>query len=113
MATLKVFDPPMCCSTGVCGAEVDLRLVQLASDLTYLREQGVSIERFNLRDHAQAFTEHPQVIDQMGAENEFLPIFLVNDQVMSRGLYPNREQLQQWMAFEAPSSCCSPGSGCC
>jgi len=26
--TLQIFDPAMCCSTGVCGPEVDTKLVQ-------------------------------------------------------------------------------------
>lgn len=121
MATLKVFDPPMCCSTGVCGVDVDTRLTQLVADLNYLRENGVTVERFNLRDNVQTFTEHPAVIEQMGAENEFLPIFMVNGEVMSRGLYPNRQQLSRWVGLDAnvgpapkkSSSCCSPNSGCC
>jgi hypothetical protein len=29
---LDVFDPAMCCSTGVCGPEVDPQLVQFAAD---------------------------------------------------------------------------------
>jgi hypothetical protein len=121
MATLKVFDPPMCCSSGVCGVDLDTRLTQLVADLNYLREQGVTVERYNLRDNVQTFTAHPTVIQQMGAENEFLPIFMVDGEVMSRGLYPNREQLANWVgvpvaAAAAPKpsvSCCPPNSGCC
>jgi len=121
MATLKVFDPPMCCSTGVCGVDVDTRLTQLVADLNYLKEQGVKVERFNLRDNAQAFTNHPEVIAEMGQENEFLPIFMVDGKVVSREVYPSRDQLAKWVgvasvatpASQSGGSCCSPGSGCC
>jgi len=46
--TLKIYDPPMCCSTGVCGPEVDPALVRFAADLKWLESQGVVVERFNL-----------------------------------------------------------------
>jgi hypothetical protein len=32
MSKVQVFDPPMCCSTGVCGPEVDPALVRFASN---------------------------------------------------------------------------------
>lgn len=120
MATLKVFDPPMCCSTGVCGVDVDTRLTQLVADLNYLKEQGVKVERFNLRDDVKVFTQHPDVIAAMGAENEFLPLFMVDGKIVSKQVYPSREQLADWVgvaraAVDSGKSggCCSPGSGCC
>ena len=121
MATLKVFDPPMCCSTGVCGVDVDTRLTQLVADLNYLKEQGVKVERFNLRDDVQVFTNHPDFIAEMGAENEFLPIFVVDGKIVSREVYPSRDQLSKWVgvasvaapAAKSGGSCCSPSSGCC
>ena len=36
MSKLEVFDPAMCCSTGVCGVDVDPVLVQFAADLQWL-----------------------------------------------------------------------------
>ena len=48
MSKLEVFDPAMCCSTGVCGVDVDPVLVQFAADLQWLGEQGVEIKRYNL-----------------------------------------------------------------
>ena len=121
MATLKVFDPPMCCSTGVCGVDVDTRLTQLVADLNYLKEQGVTVQRFNLRDDVTAFTQHPEVIAEMGAENERLPIFMVDGKIVSKQLYPSRDQLAGWVGVAAAGvaprksggSCCSPNSGCC
>ncbi|MBS2039694.1 arsenite efflux transporter metallochaperone ArsD [bacterium] len=121
MAILKVFDPPMCCSTGVCGVDVDPRLTQLVADLNFLKEQGVTVERFNLRDDVKTFTQHPEVIAEMGAENEFLPIFMVDGKIVSKQVYPGRQQLSGWVGVAsepvAPAksggSCCSPNSGCC
>jgi len=42
---IQVFDPPLCCSTGVCGTDVDPELVRFAADLDWLAKQGVEVER--------------------------------------------------------------------
>lgn len=48
MKKLEVFDPAMCCSTGVCGVEVDPVLAQFAADLKWVAEHGIAVERHNL-----------------------------------------------------------------
>ena len=35
-STMRVFDPAMCCSTGVCGPSTDSILVRFAADLKWL-----------------------------------------------------------------------------
>ena len=119
MPTLQIYDPPMCCSTGVCGVNVDPQLSQLVADLNFLKQQGVAVERFNLKDHIKAFTENPQVIAEMGAENEFLPIFVWQGKIVCKGAYPSRQQLAKWVGVPvsapAPASdggCCSGGKCC-
>lgn len=118
MATLHVYDPPMCCSTGVCGVNVDPQLSQLVADLNYLKQQGIRVERFNLKDHVQAFTQNPQVLAEMGAENEFLPIFVWDGKIVCKGAYPSRQQLARWVKLEEPApasgggDCCSGGKCC-
>ena len=37
MKMLTVFDPAMCCSTGVCGSDVDQVLVNFSADVQWLR----------------------------------------------------------------------------
>ena len=48
MKTLAIYDPPMCCSTGLCGNDIDPALVSFAALLTQLSQKGVKVERFNL-----------------------------------------------------------------
>ncbi len=38
MKTLTVFDPAMCCSTGVCGSDVDQVLVDFSADVQWLKD---------------------------------------------------------------------------
>ncbi len=42
---LQVFDPAMCCSSGVCGPAVDPQLPRFAADLEWLASKGVAVER--------------------------------------------------------------------
>ncbi len=55
MKTLMVFDPAMCCSTGVCGTDVDQALVDFSADVQWLKQCGVQIERFNLAQQPMSF----------------------------------------------------------
>lgn len=61
MTTIQVFDPPMCCSTEVCGPGVDPALARFAGDLEWLRSRGLRVERFNLAQQPGAFTANPAV----------------------------------------------------
>jgi len=97
MKTLRVYDPAMCCSTGVCGPSVEAHLVRLAADLAYLRHQGVAVQRFNLAHQPDAFVTNPDVVAAMGEAAENLPIFEVDGAIIAQGRYPSRAELVAWV----------------
>jgi AhpD family alkylhydroperoxidase len=102
-ATVLVFDPAMCCSTGVCGPSVDPQLARFSADLGWLKEQGVKVERFNLSQQLGAFVEHAPVKLALETKGEdALPLILVDGQVKSTGTYPSREQLAEWGGVVKP-----------
>lgn len=122
MKKLEVFDPAMCCSTGVCGVDVDPVLAQFAADLKWVGEQAVSVQRYNLGQEPQAFAANPAVVKEMEAGMDRLPILAVDGHIVCTGMYPSRQQLIQKLGLyvaevSVPStqtqSCCSPKSGCC
>ncbi|MFN2426733.1 MAG: arsenite efflux transporter metallochaperone ArsD [Candidatus Binatia bacterium] len=128
MTTVHVFDPAMCCSSGVCGTSVDPRLARFAADLDWLRSQGVAVERFNLSQQPAAFAADTEVKDALETKGEeALPLVKVNGDVRSIGTYPSREELAAWAGVVATSAnenasqtkCCTPSSssdaksGCC
>lgn len=122
MKKLEVFDPAMCCSTGVCGVDVDPVLAQFAADLKWISEQGVVVERHNLGQEPQAFAANPAVVREMEAGMDRLPILVIDGKIVTTGLYPSRTQLVQKIGLAATQdvspapvkqSCCSPKSGCC
>lgn len=126
--TIRVFDPAMCCSTGVCGPSVDPELARFAADVDWLEKQGVKVERFNLSQQPAAFAETPAVKEALARGTEVLPLVLVGDRVAVEGSYPSRETLAalagvvvKKLASAPVASCCGPSpgastkprSGCC
>lgn len=125
MTSVKVFDPAMCCSTGVCGPAVDPALSLFAADLEWLAGQGVSVERFNLAQQPEAFVAHPEVTEALRELGEgALPLILVDGRKVVEGVYPSRDQLARLTSSTPPEPAgvapgtagqgcgCSPG-GCC
>lgn len=116
MKNIQVFDPALCCSSGVCGAEVDQALVSFAADVEWARQSGAQIERFNLAQQPLAFAANPAVkgfLERSGQEG--LPLILADGEVALAGRYPSRAELARWAGLTPPaaaSSCCS-GSRCC
>ncbi|HEY3433826.1 MAG TPA: arsenite efflux transporter metallochaperone ArsD [Rhodocyclaceae bacterium] len=122
MKKLEVFDPAMCCSTGVCGVEVDPVLAQFSADLKWVEEHGISVTRHNLGQEPQAFASNPDVVKEMEAGIDRLPILAIDGHIVSTGIYPSRQQLAQKLGItlttaEKPhikvGSACKPNSGCC
>lgn len=117
---LQVFDPAMCCSTGVCGPDVDTKLVQFAADLDWLKTQDVIVQRHNLSQTPAAFVENEAVKTALAKKGEAaLPLLLVNGKVAATGQYPERVELAAWFKLKttatpvpAKSSCCCGGGTC-
>jgi hypothetical protein len=125
MKKLEIFEPAMCCSTGVCGVDVDPVLAQFAGDLEWLSEQDVQVFRYNLSQAPGVFASNPVIVKEMEAGMDRLPVLVVDGHVVSTGIYPSREQLAAKLdlrtspvateteAANGAGSCCKPSSGCC
>lgn len=126
MTHFDVFDPPMCCSSGVCGPSVDPLLTAFAADVDWLISQGVSVSRYNLARDPQAFVAHPLVSDLLRREGDAcLPVVIADGEIVGHAVYPRRGELAR-LAGLVPSASsakprirlasadgCKPGSGCC
>ncbi len=123
MKTIQIYDRPMCCSTGVCGPDVDPALPRFASDLEWLKARGHQVERFNLAQQPQAFIENREVHHLLATEGtDCLPLIVVNGDIVSRQDYPSREMLARWAGSDGSetelpvldqSGDCCGGSDCC
>lgn len=94
MLKLEVFDPPMCCATGICGNSVDPKLVTFASDLEWLKKHGIDVVRHGLSFEPNEFVKNEDVKTTLQKEgNDSLPIVVADNQLVYKGIYPSREQL--------------------
>jgi arsenical resistance operon trans-acting repressor ArsD len=109
MIHLDVFDPPMCCASGVCGPGVDPLLAAFAADVDWLTSHGVSVTRYNLAQDPQAFVAHPLVNDLLQREGDrCLPLVIFNSEIVSLGSYPRREELARLTGLTASASHTKP-----
>ena len=125
---VEVFDPAMCCSTGVCGPSVDPALARFESDLRWLGDHGATVTRRNLAQEPGAFVANPLVAAMLASGGEeVLPIVLVDGKLRSSGTWLTRTDLAAaaglpTAATELPApegaACCAPADtttpgGCC
>jgi hypothetical protein len=133
MKIVTVYDPAMCCSSGICGAEVDQALVTFAADLDWLKSEGISVTRINLAQEPGEFAANETVKSVLQNEGvEGLPVILLDGVMHSSGRYPTRGELAEMtdmvfspdtneaLAKTHSSSCCGgnkksekASSGCC
>ena len=112
--TIRVFDPAMCCSSGVCGPSIDPELARFAADVDWLQKQGVKVERFNLSQQPAAFAETLAVKAALERGTDVLPLVMVDDRVAVEGAYPSRETLAALAGVVVKRlEMASPGAGCC
>lgn len=102
MNSVQVYDPPMCCSTGICGPEVDPNLVQFAALLSRLQHRGVAVERYNLGQQPMAFVQNEKVkaLLQTGGI-ETLPVMFWDGEIVMQGKYPDRDERTRWIKAAA------------
>lgn len=129
MPTIAVFEPALCCNTGVCGQDVDQNLVAFTADLAWLTGQGATITRHNLANDPLAFAHTEAVRSFLEiAGSAGLPLVSVDGVTVLTGRYPTRAELARWSGLETSevvpagaaslgltateSSCCGD-SGCC
>ncbi len=117
MTKLAVYDPPLCCSSGVCGPAVDPVLPRVAADLDWLKRQGVEVERDNLAQQPQAFASNPSIREALREHgNDCLPLVLVNGEIVSRGTYLDRRGLANLAGLDVtvePETVKAKGPSCC
>ncbi|MRX72741.1 arsenite efflux transporter metallochaperone ArsD [Bacillus lacus] len=102
MSRVEIFDPAMCCSTGVCGPSTDPELTRFASAVFSLEKKGLDIKRYQLTIEPDKFAENShvsKVLHEKGPDS--LPIILVNDQIAKIGEYPSNKELASWFDVKA------------
>ena len=98
---IEIYDPAMCCSSGLCGPSVDPVLVKMNEALLALKKQGVEVERFSLAQQPKAFMSNKKVADLLYKNGKsMLPVTMVNGEVLKTGVYPSYEELCKALGIE-------------
>lgn len=122
MKEIRIFDPALCCSTGVCGVDVDQQLVDFSADADWARQQGADLVRYNLAQQPMAFVEQAVVKDFLARSGaDALPLVVVDGEIAIHGRYPTRAELAHWTGIAWTPELGSPkqaaggcsGPGCC
>ncbi len=92
MKSIQAYDPPMCCSTGICGTDIDPDLVSFAVMPSQFGDNGIPMERYNPGKQLMAFVENPTVKTLLESDGaEVLPLIFWDGEVHSKGRHPNKE----------------------
>ena len=124
MKKMQIFEPAMCCPTGLCGVGVDPELLRISTVLDTLQKKGVIVDRFNLNSAPMEFVTQTAVnafINDHGVDG--LPVTVLDGAIVLTGRYPSNAEFTEWLDLQegllrqgaAPASedgCCCKG-GCC
>lgn len=97
---VQIYDPPMCCPTGLCGPTVDPVLLDIHEAVITLKAEGITAQRYMLSSQPQAFFANSEVMKlvrekQMAA----LPIAVVDGRIVKTGAYPTLEELRRELSI--------------
>ena len=95
---VEIFDPPMCCPTGLCGPTLDQTLLDVSELIVALQKEGMRVERYQMSSHPQNYLNQPEVMrlvreKQMAA----LPIIMVRGKIVATGTYPKLTDFQNYL----------------
>lgn len=117
MKTMKIYEPAMCCPTGLCGVGVDPELLRISTVLNTLKQNGVEVQRFNLTNAPAEFVKNKAVteyLQKFGPDK--LPVVLVDDFIVIAGRYPSNAEFTSWLELPAnilDVPCCEDDTSCC
>jgi len=96
MKIIEIYEPPLCCPTGVCGPAPDPNLAALQEIILKLKKEGHSVERIAINQQPMRFMNNPVVKAILNSEGrESLPITLIAGKLVLKGRYPKYEELMK------------------
>lgn len=98
MKKVQIYDPALCCPTGLCGVNIDPELMRIAVVIETLKRKGITIERYNLRDNPNVYIEN-KVVNKclMDESADVLPVTLVDGEIAVKKAYPTNKQIAEWL----------------
>ena len=95
---VEIYDPPMCCPTGLCGPTLDQTLLDVSDMIQMLQDEGVQVERYQLSSQPHKFTKNPAILNLVRAKHmDALPITTVRGQIVKVGSYPTLSEVRAFL----------------
>lgn len=93
-AEVEIFDPPMCCPTGLCGPTIDQTLLDLNEMILTLQRENVRVARYQMASHPNAFLGNVEVMKLIREQQmDALPIIVVHGKIIKTGGYPRLDEV--------------------
>ncbi len=122
MKAMFIYEPALCCETGVCGVSVDTELLRISTVVKNLKKKGFTIQRYNLNNYPQEFVNNSEINRLiMGEGVEALPATVVDGKIVKTKAYPTNEEIAAFLNIQVSDfteekrkagGCCCKG-GCC
>lgn len=123
MKKLAIYDPAMCCPTGVCGPSVNPELLRMATVINNLKINGIMVERYNLSGNPEAFIQNAKINELLNHQGiEILPVTMVDGVVVKMKGYLTNAELCKYLeipedvlklSIKSKSNSCGCKGGCC
>ena len=114
MKNIRIFEPAMCCATGLCGPSIDPELLRISTLLSSLKEKGIVVERYNLTSHPQVFAQNEAVKELLSKHGTaILPVTISGDHVVLTGRYPTNQEVFAWLQVDAQAIGLKEEPACC
>jgi len=100
MKKMKIFEPAMCCPTGLCGVGVDSELLRISTVLDTLKKHGVIVDRLNLNSAPAEFITDQTInayINEKGVDG--LPTVMIDGKIVITGRYPTNEEFTKLLGI--------------
>ncbi|MDF2819616.1 MAG: Arsenical resistance operon trans-acting repressor ArsD [Clostridiales bacterium] len=103
MKKMQIFEPAMCCSTGLCGVGVDSELLRISTVINTLKKNNIVIERFNLSNFPMEFINNKTINTLINSEGglEKLPAVVLDGEIVITGRYPSNEELASYFSISS------------
>lgn len=120
MKMIAIYEPALCCETGVCGVNVDSELLRISTVFNNLQKNGIAAVRFNLNSAPNAFIENSEINQLVNGEGvDALPATVVDGKIVKTKAYPSNEEIAELLGIplnflsETKGGCCGGSGGCC
>lgn len=114
MKKMCIYEPALCCETGLCGVNVDPELLRISTVLNTLKSEGVVIERYNLNNAPMEFVKSSivnQYVNEKGVDG--LPVVTVDGEIVLAGRYPASDEILTLLDLPAELLLPKGAASCC